>query len=107
VQYDAPAIDTSKVMDALKAEAVAAGAAFPEKNTAIFIDCFLKMVGWFGRLYDFGIIGMYKTRTGTFFADMAIGQEFMKRGKMPILPHKIKRVTEIAKIMQKAKEKQK
>jgi heterodisulfide reductase subunit C len=56
-----------------------------------------------GRLYDAGMVGLYKLKTFTFLADLKLGMEMGKRGKMPILPHRIHRLREIKEIFRKAK----
>jgi len=107
-------IDTSKIFDALKAEAVAANKV-PEsgENTRIFYDTFLMsmkgfpIVGGEGRLYDAAMAGIYKVRTGTYMADKDLAKEMMKRGLVPFFPHNAmkKRKGEVKKIFQRAKEK--
>ena len=107
-------IDTGKIMDALKMESMATDRV-PEKEYPIklFYELFLKSMAGFpvlggeGRLYDLGLVGLYKMCTGTYFADMALGMEMGKRDKMPFLPHNAmhKRKGEVKKIFQRAKEK--
>ena len=108
-------IDTGKIMDAIKMESIAENRV-PAKEWPIklFYELFLKSMSGFpilggeGRLYDMGMVGLYKMCTGNYFADMALGMEMGKRNKMPLLPHNAlkRRKGEIKKIFQRAKEKE-
>jgi hypothetical protein len=62
------------------------------------------MVGQMGRAYEAGLIGIYKLKTFTFTQDMGVGIKFMTKGKLKLLPDRIRRVGEIKQIFRKAKE---
>lgn len=96
-------ISGSKVMDVLKSMALNNRAEVGDSDTAAFHECFLTTIEYTGRLYDAGMAGLYKLRTGTFLADLKLGMEMGKRGKVPILPHRIHRLREIKEIFQKAR----
>lgn len=107
-------IETNKIFDTLKMEAVAAKKV-PDsaRHTSIFYDTFINslkgfpVIGGEGRLYDLGLGGLYKLRTGTIFADQDFGKAMMQHGKVPLFPHNAlkRRKGEIKKIFQRAKEK--
>ena len=107
-------IDTSKVMDTIKMETIAEDK-IPAShyNIKLFYELFLDsmkgfpIIGGEGRGYEVGLMGLYKFCTGDFLADMDLGKEMTKRGKMPFLPHNAlkRRKGEIKKIFQRAKEK--
>jgi heterodisulfide reductase subunit C2 len=96
-------VNGSKVMDALKSLALKDRKRIGDPHSAAFHDCFLTTVEYTGRLYDLAMVGMYKMKTGTFFADLKLGMELGKRGKMPILPHRIHRLHEVKEIFRKAR----
>lgn len=97
-------IDTSKIMDALREMALAEGFSGHETKTPAFHQSFLMMVGQMGRAYEAGLIGIYKLKTFTFTQDMGVGIKFMTKGKLKLLPDRIRRVGEIKQIFRKSKE---
>ena len=107
-------IDTASILDVVKMEAVKAPVSRGDSKTIkTFYELFLRNVrGWpvlggEGRAYELGLLGLYKLRTGTYFADLGLGLKFMKRGKLAFLPRNAlrKRRGEIRKIFALAKEK--
>jgi len=51
-----------------------------------FNKCFVQNVNWFGRLYELGMVGMLKLKTGKFTQDMAMGMKMLKKDKFNLLP---------------------
>jgi len=51
-----------------------------------FSKSFVENLNWFGRLYELGMIGMLKLRTGKFTDDMALGIKMLKKDKFNLLP---------------------
>lgn len=100
-------IDTAKIMDVLKEEMLSAGKWGPEWKVAIFHDVFLDSIRQFGRLFELGMIGAYKMRTGSFVQDTLLGFKMMKRNKLNFLPHRIKRTKELKEIFAQAGEQKK
>jgi len=83
-------IDIPKVMDFLRATAVQQGLAHPKsKDLLAFHQAFLNSVEAHGRLYEVGLMGSYKLRTGHLFQDMALGPKLHSKGKLGLLPHNI------------------
>lgn len=96
-------IDTARIMDVLKEEMLNAKVPIAEKKIVVFHKGFLQMVSLFGRLFELGLIGIYKTKTGMFTQDMALGMKMMKRNKLHFLPTKISRSGEIRRIFFQAR----
>ena len=97
-------IDTAKIMDVLKEEMLHAKAPIAEKKIVVFHKSFLQTVNLFGRLFELGLIGIYKMKTGTFTQDMALGMKMMKCNKLHFLPIRISRCGEIRRIFSQARE---
>jgi len=97
-------IDISKIADVLREMALAEGVAPQDKRILAFHQAFLTTVQHLGRAYEAGTIGLYKLKTATFTQDLMLGAKFMAKGKLKIMPERIKRVGEIKQIFRKAKE---
>ncbi|WP_347491149.1 4Fe-4S dicluster domain-containing protein [Desulfoscipio sp. XC116] len=82
-------INVAEVMDALKEMAIAAGIV-KEKNINLFHNVFLNSVRSHGRVHETSMMVIYKIKSGDLFSDMGVGMEMFRKGKMPILPHRIK-----------------
>lgn len=98
-------IDTSAVIDVLKAMVFRQGRIPAEKKIAEFYRSFLDTVGITGRLYELGMIGLYKMRTKTYTEDMGLGIEMLKRGKLKFLPERVKNLDQVKAIFRKGREK--
>ena len=96
-------IDIAKVADTLREMAQAEGITGGDPKTAAFHQSFLTTVEYLGRSHEAGTIGLYKLKTATFTQDLALGLKFMQKGKLKILPERIKRIREIKRIFRKAR----
>jgi heterodisulfide reductase subunit C/quinone-modifying oxidoreductase subunit QmoC len=99
-------IDCSAIIDVLKNMVLRAGAVPGENKIPNFYRSFLDSVRMTGRLYELGMIGLYKMRTGTYGDDMGLGIKMLKRGKLKILPEWVKRRGQVRAIFEKAGGKQ-
>ena len=96
-------IDTAKILDVIKEEALAAGIRLPEPKMAVFHLSFLEMVRQFGRVFELGMIGLYKLKTGTYLQDIGLGLKMVSRSKLNFLPHRIKGTGEMKRIFAQAR----
>jgi heterodisulfide reductase subunit C2 len=96
-------ISGAKIMDALRSMSMKVRSEVGDRKAVAFHDSFLATVEHTGRLYDLAMVGLYKLKTATFFDDLKLGMEMGKRGKMPILPHRIHRLQEVKEIFRKAR----
>lgn len=94
-------IKISEIMDALRAMSSAAKMT-KEKQTETFHRLFLGEVKARGRVHETMLMAKFKLKSGNLFADMGLGLELFKRGKLPILPHSIKGKKHVADIFSKA-----
>ncbi|NLB89423.1 MAG: 4Fe-4S dicluster domain-containing protein [Syntrophomonadaceae bacterium] len=96
-------VDIASLMDALRREALKQGK-INDKKVAHFNKAFLTTVKHFGRTYEAGILLYHNAATVQPFKDAELGLPMMKRGKVSILPHRIKGRDEIKKIFQRVEE---
>lgn len=90
-------VDIASLMDALRREALANGKV-TDKKVAAFNEGFLGGIKNFGRAYEAGLLLYHNLKTGQLFKDANLGLPMMQRGKVEILPHKIKGSEEVKKI---------
>jgi heterodisulfide reductase subunit C len=94
-------IDIAGVMDLLRQRALARGVKPQEPRVAAFHKSFLRSVRRWGRTYEAGMLGAYKMRSGDLFGDLKLGLAMMRRGKLRILPRRIRRRREVKKMFKK------
>jgi heterodisulfide reductase subunit C len=82
-------IDVARVMDVLRMMARREGTV-SEEGVQAFYDSFLDSVKGHGRLYELGVIMKYNLHTKRLFADSALGPHLLGKGKIHILPERIK-----------------
>ena len=82
-------IDIAHLMDALRQLARRAGVG-AEPNIAAFHDAFLKSVRRHGRVFELGMTGGYKLKTGDYTGDMGLGMKLFGKGRLKLLPSRVK-----------------
>lgn len=97
-------IDITQIMDNLRLMANQQGKAVKGKNALIFHDVFLNSIKNNGRLYELGLAMQVNLRTGNLFKDAELGLPMFLKGKLKLLPSKIKGTDEIKKIFAAAKQ---
>ena len=80
-------LDLARVMDAARTLAVRQGApaAMPDVNA--FYRSMLQAIRLWGRVYELGMMGLYKLRTFTFTKDAGLAFKMLKKGKIALMPH--------------------
>jgi heterodisulfide reductase subunit C len=96
-------VDIPALIDALRQMARKAGKAPANSTVAAFNDIFLELVRKRGRMYEAGLMASYKLRTGTFFQDMDKVPLMLRKGKLAILPPKVRDGGERERMFQRAK----
>jgi heterodisulfide reductase subunit C/quinone-modifying oxidoreductase subunit QmoC len=94
-------VDLPKAMDSLKQIAIREGVKPAEQGIADFHASFIEEIRTSGRIHEVSLIGRYKRRTKQWFQDMRLGLEMFKRGRLKLLPKKVrdrKKVEEIVRI---------
>ncbi|SFR12867.1 4Fe-4S dicluster domain-containing protein [Desulfoscipio geothermicus] len=93
-------INIAEVMDALKEIAIRENKV-KEKNIHLFHSVFLNSARAHGRVHEGTMMAIYKFKSGDLMSDMDIGWEMFRKGKLPILPHRIKAKGQLRKIFDK------
>ena len=78
-----------------------------EKDIKLFNDSFLDSIKQYGRMFEMGILLGYKLRSGHLMGDAELGPPMMSKGKIHLIPKKIKGADEVAKIFTRFQEKAK
>lgn len=99
-------VDIASLMDVLREMARREGVPVAEKEIPLFHAAFLAEVEKRGRVFEVGMLARFKLKTrkgGGLFKDAGLGWEMFKRGKLKLLPQKIRRRKEIREIFRKSK----
>ncbi len=96
-------IDIAKVMDWLRQQALREGVPPAEKDVSLFHAAFLNSIRTHGRIHEMGLMVRYKMKTGKLFDDFKLGWKMFTKGKLKILPSRIKKKKEIAALFQTRK----
>ncbi len=93
-------IDVAQVMDALRRLSLAEGINNPASDVADFHRIFLALVRTFGRMHEASLFALFKLRTRDLFGDLGVGAQLFIKGKIPILPERIKAAGELRKVLE-------
>lgn len=94
-------LSVAKVMDACREMAAKKGIKSPAPNITIFHQEFLATVQRNGRVHEIAMIGMHKMKTRNFFQDVPMGIKMFLKGKLNILPSRIKGINEVRKLFKR------
>jgi heterodisulfide reductase subunit C len=84
-------LDIPKMMDYLREKSYAEGKVHPEaRNIVAFHQSFLNSVEQNGRLHEVGLVLDYKIHSGKLFQDVMLAPEMYAKGKLHLLPERIK-----------------
>jgi heterodisulfide reductase subunit C2 len=79
-------IDIAEAMNTIKIMMYRDAKEPPIPDVLKFNKTFVQNLNWFGRLYELGMVGMLKLRTGKFTEDFAMGMKMLKKDKFHLLP---------------------
>lgn len=96
-------VEIASLMDTLRREALRRGKKGDNK-VAAFNDAFLRTVKMFGRTYEAGILLQHNAVTMQPFKDAGLGLPMVQRGKINILPVRIKGRDQMKKIFARVQE---
>lgn len=97
-------VKLAQVMDALREIARLSGARPGHPRIAAFYSSFLDLVRSGGRLHELGMTAVYKLRSRDLFGDIDLGAKLMLRGKLKIVPGRIKGRAQVADIFRRVRE---
>ena len=98
-------VDIAALMDALREMAVAEGVEVAEENIPLFHAAFLESVEKRGRVHEVGMLAKFKLKarkSGGLLKDAGLGWEMFKRGKLKLLPVKIRQRKQIRAIFRQS-----
>ncbi len=93
-------IDIAQVMDALRQMALQEKAPVAEPDAYKFHRLFLLTVKYTGRLQEAYMLGSYKVWSRNLIADMDSGAKMILQGKVPFLPHRIKKHQDVKRLFE-------
>ena len=97
-------VDLPRAMDFLRQQALARDVANPDAGDIVaFHKAFLHSVEKGGRMFELGMIGDYKLRTGHLFKDLGVAPSMFFKGKIGLLPHGGANKREIAEMFARAR----
>ena len=88
-------IELVNVMDTLREMALEEGVEIKEKEIVSMHKTFLSVVKSLGRQHEISLLVLLKMKTREFLKDMLLGMKMFLKGKLKIMPHKIKGVDQI------------
>lgn len=88
----------AKICDALREMALAAGIRPAEPAVGAFHGSFTGSVKAHGRVHELGMLVAYKLKTKDFFTDVGAGIKLFLKGKIPLLPSKMKGKAQVDKL---------
>lgn len=95
-------IDIARVMDALRQIAVSSGCTTADPNAVKFHQLFLSVIKSLGRTHEATLLGLYKFRSRDLLSDLGSGARLLAKGKIPLLPHRIRGRREVKHIFETA-----
>jgi heterodisulfide reductase subunit C len=97
-------IDIARVMDALRQMAVTEDVAIAEPDALKFHRLFMALIQRLGRMHEATLLALYKLWTRNLFSDLDSGAKMFIKGKIPVLPHPVKRRRELKRIFKATRE---
>jgi len=96
-------IEIVELMDILRQMSLKENVRHKEKNIILAHRCFLKEIKRWGRVHEISLIVSLKLKTREFFRDIGLGTKMFLKGKLKILPAKVKAKEQINKIFESIK----
>jgi heterodisulfide reductase subunit C len=93
-------IDIARVMDALRQMALAEGAVIAEPDSVKFHRTFLALLSRMGRMHEASLMGIYLLWTMGLMDYLGPAGKMFVKGKVPVLPHRIKGRGEVKRIFE-------
>lgn len=91
-------VHLASIMDALRKLSLESGGPSKERFVQLANKLFLQNIRTYGRQYEMRLAAEFNFRSGQYFKDLTLGPKMFAKGKLKIIHHKNKNVSEIAKI---------
>lgn len=98
-------IHAGAVIDTLRHLALEAGTAPGEKLVPKLHRAFLDNIKWFGRLHELSMLVEYKLLSLDLLSDLDMGIDMFAKGKIEVLPKRIKGIAEVQRLFKGGGEK--
>lgn len=95
-------IDVAKVMDTLRHMSLAAGVSVSQPRIVLFHRLYLQVIQRLGCAHEAALLGLYKLLGRDFFSDLGAGLGLVLRGKIPLIPRRIKDYQELISVYRAA-----
>lgn len=92
-----------RVIDTLREMALEEGVQVKEREIVAMHKSFLSLIAALGRQHELSLMLVLKMRTREFFKDIPIGIRMLLRGKLKIIPHRIKGIAELKTLFEKSR----
>ena len=94
-------IDMGIIMDTLREMALERGIV-ADRNVVLLHQEFAESIRRMGRVHEASMLAFYKLKSRDFMTDLGPGLKLFLKGKIPILPSRIKGIKDIRNIFEKA-----
>lgn len=91
-------IDVSRVMDAVRQEAIGEGRAISRPEIYAFHKWFLRTVRLFGRAHEGLLSAGFSLQAGRLRQDLPTGLALMRRRRLALLPHRVRRIRDVRRL---------
>jgi heterodisulfide reductase subunit C len=98
-------IDIGLLMDALREMSLEEGYRAREKEVVALHNAFMESIRRGGRVHEATMLMEYKLRSGDYWTDLIPGMKLFMKGKIPLIPGRIKGMDSIREIYRKAQKK--
>jgi heterodisulfide reductase subunit C len=98
-------IDIGLLMDSLREMSMEEGYQAREKGIAALHNAFIESIRRGGRVHEATMLMEYKVRSGDYWTDLVSGMKLFMKGKIPLIPGRIKGMGSIREIYRKAQTK--
>jgi heterodisulfide reductase subunit C len=96
-------IDIARLMDGLRQQAYARKGRLGDELVPLFHETFLHSLRRRGRVYEIGMLMSLKLKTKQLFKDIDLGWKMFRKGKLRLLPSRVKKRAEIRALFNKCK----
>jgi heterodisulfide reductase subunit C len=100
-------IDIGLLMDALREMSLEEGYRAKEKGVVALHNAFMESIRRGGRVHEATMLMEYKLRSGDYWTDLIPGMKLFMKGKIPLLPGRIKGIDSIREIYKKTQKQHK
>jgi heterodisulfide reductase subunit C len=96
-------IDIARVLESVRQLAIAQKSKATEKDVLLFHRIFLGLVQRFGRAHELALGVLYNLRSRHLMANVALLPKMLTKGKLSILPPRVKAASEVTRIFAKVR----